>query len=66
MKHLTIEQLSKIGEAVSRELPVTTVLEWDYRLGRKSDFLNFRMKSQEDIPENEQEAWKKILKEFNL
>ncbi len=44
MRPLTLEEVHSIGELVSRKLPVTAVVEWDYKVGRKSDSLNFLIK----------------------
>ena len=44
MKHLTLEQINRIGEAFYRNFPPETVVEWKYIIGRKSDSFNFRIK----------------------
>jgi len=44
MRPLTLKQFQRIGETVSKELPPTAMIEWEYKVGKKSDSLNFLIK----------------------
>ncbi len=44
MRPLTLRQFRRIGEMVSKELPVKAEVEWEYKVGKKSDSINFRIK----------------------
>ena len=62
MRPLTLEEVNRIGEAVSGELPVTSVLEWEYKVGKKFHVLNFRIGNKKDLPKNEIDCLERDIK----
>jgi len=44
MKNLTKKDVNKIVEAVLRNLPAKSSVNWTYKINKKSHSLNFRIK----------------------
>ncbi|MEM7825001.1 MAG: hypothetical protein QXO27_03440 [Candidatus Aenigmatarchaeota archaeon] len=65
MRQLTIEEVNRIGEAVARELPATAVIDWEYKIGKKSNLLNFRIRSNKDLSKSERKKFENMYFEIS-
>jgi hypothetical protein len=64
MKPPTMKELNRIGELVSKKFPTTTFVDWEYKIGKKAHFLNFRIRDEKNVPKKEREEIINNLKNY--